>query len=127
MKEILLIMFCGALGTLGRYGVGQLSRHLLGEGFPYGTLLVNVAGCLLFGLVTELAIGSEAVPRALKLALTVGFLGAFTTYSAFGFETLQLARDGAVASAVANGAANLLLGLLAVWLGLAAGKLLLPG
>jgi len=127
MKETSLIVLFGALGTLARYGAGRLSRQLLGAGFPYGTLLVNVVGCLLFGLLAELALGSEAVPRVLKLALTIGFLGAFTTFSTFGYETLQLARDGALSSAVANGAANLALGLLAVWVGIGAGKLLVPG
>lgn len=127
MKETSLIVIFGALGTLARYGAGRLSRHLLGASFPYGTLFVNVAGCLLFGLLAELALGSDAVPRALKLALTVGFLGAFTTFSTFGYETLQLARDGELASAAANGAANLVLGLAAVWAGIGFGKLLLPG
>ena len=126
MKEISLIMVFGALGTLSRYGVGRLSRQLLGEGFPYGTLLVNVVGCLLFGLVSQLALGDEAVPRALRLAITVGFLGAFTTFSTFGYETFQLLKDGAVAPALANGAANLILGLLAIWAGIAAGRVLIP-
>lgn len=113
MTALLLVGLGGALGSMARYGIGL---SLPPSTFPYGTLLVNVIGCFSIGLVlpgTErIAVGSPEV----RQFVIVGFLGGFTTFSAFGYETIVLTRAGLVLPFV-NVAANLLLGLGAVLLG----------
>lgn len=127
MTEALTVMIAGAAGTLCRWGVGRWARHALGAGFPFGTLIVNVVGCLLFGFLMQLAVNGVAMPRAVRTGITVGFLGAFTTFSTFGYETFDLLRQGAWLHAALNGSANLVLGLLAVWGGISAARLVFSG
>ncbi len=113
----MLISVAGAAGAASRYGVGLWAQRLLGSNFAYGTLVVNLLGCLLLGLVLELESQTEWVGESVRLFWAVGFLGAFTTFSTFGFETLKFMQAGDHHLAVLNVVANLLLGLLAVWLG----------
>jgi len=103
--------------------MGRGMVRLLGEGFPYGTLVVNVIGCLLLGLVMQLTLRSGAISAEWRIPLTVGFLGAFTTFSTFGYETVRLLADGAWGLAFANVGANLLVGFVAVWVGLMLARL----
>ncbi len=117
MRELLLIAGAGALGSLGRYGVSEWAKRAFGEGFPVGTLMVNAVGSILLGLIAGLAIGG-AISREAKLAIGVGFCGAFTTFSTFSVETLSLAQDGKLGRAAANVGLSLVLGLLGAWLGL---------
>lgn len=117
LNQLLLIMIFGALGTVSRYSLGLFTNRILGDHFPFGTLVVNVIGCLVLGFVMQLSVSTDAVSRGFRLAATVGFLGAFTTFSTFGFETFDFIRTGAVGRAFTNGAANLVTGLAAVWLG----------
>ena len=94
MRAALLIALGGALGTLARYFVGLgLTRVLPGK-IPWGTLVVNVLGSAVIGAVMAAFAAREALDSELRLALTVGFLGGFTTYSAFAFEVVTLVRDG---------------------------------
>ncbi len=127
MYEIIFLALAGALGTLGRYALSGLAYRLLGAGFPYGTLAVNLLGCLLIGFLMQVGLTSDVVPRQLRFAMTVGFLGAFTTFSTFGYETVRLVEGGAWRLAALNGAANLCLGFAGVWGGLAAGRTFLGG
>jgi len=127
VREILILGAAGGLGTIGRYAISGWAYRWLGERFAWGTLAVNVAGCLLIGFLMELGLSSEALGRQTRLALTVGFLGALTTFSTFSYETLRYVEDGAYGLALANTAANLLLGLLATWGGLMAARALLGG
>ncbi|OFZ53193.1 MAG: hypothetical protein A2428_11865 [Bdellovibrionales bacterium RIFOXYC1_FULL_54_43] len=117
LLNVLVVGISGFLGSICRYLVylWTASRGL--NSLPVATLLINVSGCLLIGVVGVLV--ERAVPfhRHLFLAGSVGFLGAFTTFSAFGFETFNLIRDSQVGWAVANVLANVLLGLAAVWIG----------
>lgn len=124
LRELLFLALAGALGTVSRHGVSELTRHWFGETFAWGTLAVNVLGCLLIGLAMELAFGAELLPRALRVPLTIGFLGAFTTMSTFGYQTVRYVEQGAWLSAGANVSANLVLCLVAVVAGLAAGRAL---
>lgn len=117
MREIAIIMVSGAMGTLCRFGVGRFATHVIAKPFPFGTLIVNVLGCFVFGLVMQLGANSPLLSRTVRLAVTVGFLGAFTTFSTFGFETFQFLKEGQWVPALANGMANMALGLLAVWCG----------
>jgi CrcB protein len=85
--------------------------------FPYGTLAVNVIGCFIIGFLSQLAETRGVFTNQSRLLVFTGFLGGFTTFSSFGNETINLARDGQMMNALANVGANLILGLLAVWLG----------
>jgi fluoride exporter len=117
VQAVMFIALAGAAGAVSRYGVGLWTQRQFGNNFAFGTLLVNILGCLLLGLVLELEVRTDWVNHSTRLFLAVGFLGAFTTFSAFGFETLKFMQAGAHQLAFLNVAANLVLGLLAVWVG----------
>lgn len=95
--RLLLICLGGACGTAARYGAGIAAARWVGADFPYGTLIVNVAGSFLIGVVQQLAL-STVIPETLRLVLAAGVLGGFTTYSAFSYETIRLAERGAPAA-----------------------------
>lgn len=119
MKDVLLVGIGGGIGALSRYGLGLLLVRWMGTGFPWATLVVNVSGCLLIGMAMGGGVGATAfLPRELKLAGVVGFLGAFTTFSAFGYETIALLQGGKPMLAGLYVLASVLLGLMAVGLGL---------
>jgi len=88
------IAVAGALGALARYGVGGLVHRFAGPGFPSGTLSVNLIGCFLLGLLTELARHAGWVSPEVRMWVGIGFLGAFTTFSTFGVETFRAAEAG---------------------------------
>lgn len=127
MQGTLLVGLAGAFGAMSRYGVGLLAQRTLGTHFAYGTLLVNVVGCLLLGLLLEIERSTQLVAPSLRLLFAVGFLGAFTTFSAFGYETVRYLQTGETALAVLNVTANLVLGCGAVWLGWVVARALFPG
>ena len=113
MIAFLLVGVGGALGSMARYGMGLA---LPSSGFPYATLAVNVIGCFCIGMAMPTAARIEALSPELRLLIVVGFLGGFTTFSAFGNETVALLRSGG-GLALLNVAANVLLGLGAVAVG----------
>jgi fluoride exporter len=117
MNRLLLICFAGAAGTAARYLIGMWAVRRFGESFPYGTVAINLAGCFLIAAVIQIAT-TQAWPETTRLALTVGFLGGFTTYSSFNQETLRLAASGATTAAMMNVFVTLFGGLAAGWLGL---------
>ena len=119
MRAALLVAAGGALGALARWGLGLGAARWTAGGFPVGTWLANVAGCFLIGLALPLVADDR-----LRLGLVVGFLGAFTTFSTYSADTLALWEDGRVALAAANAAGSVVAGLVAVALGLAAGRAL---
>jgi CrcB protein len=118
----LWIGLAGAAGALGRYAVGGLVLRGRETAFPWGTLVVNVSGCFLLGLVFTVLTERFAVAPVLRTALTVGFLGAYTTYSTFALETARLVEDGALGLGLANVALSAVAGLGAVWLGIVLGR-----
>src|SRR3954447_7437530 len=101
MQRFVLICAAGAAGTGARYLIALWAVKRSGPGFPYGTLIVNLIGCFLIALVMELA-ASRTWPETSRLAVTVGFLGGFTTYSSFNYETTRLAASGALSTALVN-------------------------
>ena len=119
MNQLLLVAAGGAVGSLARYGVGLAAARWLGAGFPWGTLMVNVAGGLAMGL---LAARVSPEHEQLRLLLGVGVLGGFTTFSAFSLETVRLMEQGA-ASAALYVIASLVLSVGACWLGYSLGRL----
>jgi CrcB protein len=127
MKLVLLIGLAGALGTLTRYGVGLWARSALGTTFPWGTFLVNVAGCFLIALVSQLAISTSAISPTLRLTLTTGFMGGLTTYSSFNYETTDLLRERAWIMGMANVGLTFVACFFAGLLGLVAARRLVGG
>jgi fluoride exporter len=93
VRLALLIAF-GAAGTLARYGLQGLVQQRTGATFPYGTLVVNLVGCLLLGGIAEYGLTHLTLPPEWRIGITVGFLGAFTTFSTFSWETIRLLEDG---------------------------------
>lgn len=127
MHEVLLIALAGAFGSIARYWMSGWTYQALGERFPYGTLAVNVIGSVLIGAIMHVGLSTELIPRSARLAIAVGFLGAFTTFSTFSYETVRYLEDGAWWLAGANAAANLILCLSGVWIGLKAAQSVFGG
>lgn len=119
MERFLWICLAGALGTGTRYLVGSWASERFGSAFPYGTLIVNVAGCFLIAVVMQTAMNIASFPPTVRLALSTGFLGGLTTYSSFAYETTKLAADGARRAAAWNFTLTTVACFLAVLLGLA--------
>lgn len=118
MKSILLVGLGGFIGAVTRYKLGGWILHLtVQEKLPFGTLAVNVLGCLLVGVLAGLAEKFEMFGADTRLFLLTGLLGGFTTFSAFGLETVFLFRRGEPWIAMGYVGASVLLGLAAVWSG----------
>lgn len=121
-KELFWLALAGAAGTLARYGLTGLVQWLAGEKFPWGTLAVNVFGCILFGLVWTLAEERLLISGQTRFIVLTGFMGAFTTFSTFGFETGEFLRDSQWLAAAGNLVVNNGAGILGVFLGFALGR-----
>jgi len=116
--KLLWIGLGGFTGSILRYLVSGWAQASSGSAtFPYGTLAVNVLGCLVIGVLSYLADVRGVFSAETRLFVFVGLLGGFTTFSTFGNETLNLLRDGELVTALINVTANVVLCLLAVWLG----------
>lgn len=122
MSKLLWIGLAGALGTLARYGLSGWVQRLGDFSFPWGTMTVNLLGCLLFGLVWAWAEGRLVISGEVRAIILVGFMGGFTTFSSFAFETGMLLREGQWLWALGNVAAQNLVGLAALALGVLAGR-----
>lgn len=112
-----IALFC-ACGGLTRYYLSGWTSTLCGKTFPFGTLLVNVIGAYLIGVIAEFGIRSTMIPDTLRIGLTVGFLGGLTTFSTFSYETFRLLEDGQFFYALANAAVSVITCLLFTWLGI---------
>ena len=121
MNGILLVALGGAIGSVARYKAsGLVLHHTLDWRFPAGTFAVNVLGCLVAGVLAGLAAKHHAFTPEVRLFLFTGLLGGFTTFSAFGLETILLLKRGEIGIAAANVVLSVLAGLLALWIGMAA-------
>ena len=119
MNAILLVALGGAIGSVARYTLsGAILHHTIDWRFPAGTFAVNVVGCLVAGMLAGLAEKHALFTADARLFLFTGLLGGFTTFSAFGLETMFLIKRGELAVAGANVVLSVLAGLLALWLGL---------
>jgi fluoride exporter len=127
LRDILFLALAGALGALSRYGLSGLSQRILGTGFPYGTLIINVLGSLLIGYIMQLGLNSDIIPRSLRVIITIGFLGAFTTFSTFSYETVKFLEEGSWFLSIINIVANVGLSILATLLGMFFGRITLGG
>lgn len=122
MTQILAIAAGGAAGAVLRYWTSTGVHRLAGAGFPYGTLAVNLIGSLLIGLLYVLLVERLALSAEWRAALLVGVLGAFTTFSTFSIETLNLLEQGEQLKAALNVTLSVVLCLGAAWLGVNMGR-----
>jgi CrcB protein len=110
----------GFIGAIFRYGLsGYVQRNAALSAFPYGTLVVNLCGCLLIGIAVGLVDSRQMFGPEFRLFVLIGLLGGFTTYSTFGYETFALLRDADFLRAIANVTVHVVLGLVLVWAGYA--------
>lgn len=124
IQKILWLSVAGACGTLARYGVGGLVQRLVKSPLPWGTLVINGTGCFLFGLVWSATAEHLNLRADVRSYVLIGFMGAYTTFSTFAFETAAMLRDGEWLMAFANFAGQNLLGLALMFAGMALGRLL---
>jgi CrcB protein len=117
MLKLLVIGLGGFVGAIARYVLSGLVHRQFNSSFPAGTLLVNVLGCLAMGGLMALVEDRQLLTPAARMFLMVGLLGSLTTFSTFGYETMELMRDGNWPATFANVTANVALGMAAVWLG----------
>jgi len=111
----------GALGSLARYTLGAWIFSRMGTRFPYGTFVINISGCFIIGLVLSILDAHSELPSAWRLAIPIGFVGAYTTFSTFEFETYRAAQNQPVIALLYVGS-SVVLGYLAVYLGILAGR-----
>ncbi|MEJ2545712.1 MAG: fluoride efflux transporter CrcB [Calditrichaceae bacterium] len=125
MIKLLWVGTGGFIGAISRYVVSGLIYRLFGKTwFPFGTLAVNVLGCLLIGFLSGIAENRQIFSPELRLLVFIGILGGFTTFSTFGYEIFNFARDGQIISSLTNLALHIILGLGAVWLGFTFSKMI---
>ena len=119
-----IVFVGGGIGAIARYGMQGIVYRIFGSAFPYGTLVVNVLGSFVIGLFLTLAETRAGVSPAIRIFLTIGVLGGFTTFSSFSYETMTLLRDSNYALGMANIALNVAVCLAATWFGMSIGKFL---
>ena len=110
--RLVLIAIFGAIGTLARYGLQGLIQVRAGGTFPYGTLTINLSGCFLLGLIGQFTLNRMVISADWRMAIAVGFFGAYTTFSSFGWETARMLEDGEWLPATAYVAVSVIAGLL---------------
>lgn len=123
MQKLMLIGLAGAFGAVARYTLGGLVQRYTGATFPWGTFVVNVIGAFLFGLIWSLVEQRLVISVEARVIILSGFLGAFTTFSSFMFESGSLIGEAQWGLAALNIGGQIVLGLAAMFLGLAAGRL----
>jgi CrcB protein len=124
MSLILGVAAGGAFGALSRYGIDTWVERRSDAVFPWATLLINVSGCLAVGFIIAAFVDRHRAPQWLRIGLVMGFCGGFTTFSTFAQETLDLILEDDHAIALATIGANVVLGLVAVYVGVRIGRLI---
>jgi len=117
MYKTILIGIAGLIGTLLRYWLSEFVARQSGETFPWGTLVVNIIGCLIAGIVFHLTEERFLLNPTFRTVILIGLLGGFTTFSSYGLQTFTLLRDGAFGLATLNLIVSNVLGLFMVWVG----------
>lgn len=122
MQKTILIALAGLIGTLLRYWLSGYVARQYGETFPWGTMAVNLIGCLAAGVVFYATEERFLINPTLRTVILIGLLGGFTTFSSYGLQTFTLLRDGEFVLASLNIVASNVLGLFMVWAGYTLGK-----
>jgi len=123
-QKLILIAVLGGIGTLARYILSGFVQRLYGGNFPWGTAVVNITGCFLFGLVWSIAEHRIGINNMTRTVLLVGFMGSFTTFSTYMFETGELLRGEQWLLALANLLAQNIIGIGFLFIGFAIGRIL---
>ena len=118
LKSILLVGLGGGVGSILRYLTSLLSHRSFGDKFPFGTIIVNIVGCLIVGILIGLLSKINPADTNMKILLITGFCGGFTTFSALSAESFAMIESGNILTAILYIAGSIIIGLLAVWLGL---------
>jgi len=121
LKQCLAIGLAGSFGALARFFVARHIQTRFETSFPIGTLIVNLSGCFILGFFMAY-VDSRTISDTTKLAIATGFVGAYTTFSTWMYESVKLMEDGHWISVILNLTLSLLLGLVVVWLGLICGR-----
>ena len=124
LTKTLYLCLGGAAGTLSRYWLSGVAQRLAGSSFPVGTFAVNMLGCLLFGTIWGIFENRLLPGSGIRLLFLTGFMGAFTTFSTYMFETAELVKLGQLMTALGNIVGQSVVGLVLVVLGIALGRLL---
>jgi CrcB protein len=124
VEKILWISIGAVLGANLRYWVGDWAAQRFGSGFPYGTMLINLTGSFLLGFITTLALEHFVMDPRLRILLTFGFLGSYTTFSTFAYESITLISQGQWGLGLFNLLGSTLLGALLAALGIWLGKVI---
>ena len=127
MSRFLWICLGGAAGTGARYLLSGWAAGIFGAAFPYGTFAVNVIGSFFVGLIMQVGLATPILSPTLRLALTTGVMGGFTTYSTFNYETIRYVQDGSWELALANVSLTVAACLAAGFAGIAAGRWIFGG
>lgn len=122
MGKYVMVGIGGCLGAIARFWLGGLIYQKMGTRFPYGTFVINISGCFLVGFMVTVLTERTHLNANWRYLIPVGFIGAYTTFSTFEFETLAALRDGQLLVAALNVALSVVVGFIAVWLGVIAGR-----
>ncbi|MFY9854230.1 MAG: fluoride efflux transporter CrcB [Terracidiphilus sp.] len=115
MQKYFLIAVGGALGSMARYWVGSMVANRMGTRFPYGTFVINITACVIIGFSLTLMARKVGISSAWRFLVPVGFIGAYSTFSTYEWETLSTLRSGAFFLASLYAVSSLIVGLAAVW------------
>lgn len=120
--RIAVVALAGAVGAIARWGTSKAAQALLGQAWPYGTIVVNVVGCFVFGLVIEMLRHAPSAEDTRRLFWLTGFCGAYTTFSTFAFDVVELETSRGLTYAALNVGLHLVLGFAALLVGMALGR-----
>ncbi len=121
MLKYLIVGVGGFVGAIARYMIGTYIGSRFGIRFPYGTFVINISGCFLVGFVVTLLARSTA-SQYWRYLIPIGFIGAYTTFSTFEYETLRAVQDGQITTGLLNVVLSVVVGFAAVWVGAAIGR-----